>query len=422
MRTTRFKDVFDRVVRLHGRDPRKLENSDISNAICDHINYRVRTICTAWLWPEWVITEERAFRPVWNSTEQYKRASDTDGLPDEVFYLGAAFTPASGFGAGYGYYRVKADAVTDPPIGNVPTDTTYWEAISPVDTFIDYDQRDRRPIGMVLGVFNQNPRVPTGNNNGHLAFNPSEKGIDVPGGNTTVFITNKMPAPVYTMTPYVVGKTYVRGQTVFDPVTGECFQAVTSTSNTPPGAGWVWIPFLDKWAGYVCNGAFADSLMEFDQGGGDIQTKMVLAQAANERADTQLQLEVDALTVQGQKLKWNFCGSGYSCCLETIPLGTSVTTLTDASQGDLGWGHSFAPPVAQGFFYYPWVMSLKTDAPTLIASVPTVNFNIGTIAKIFTGAEFRLDAGPSDPVGDPGQGDPADYALATNNKHWVQVM
>jgi hypothetical protein len=331
MRTIPFKQVFDRVIRLHGRDPRKLaDNSDLANALVDHVNYRVRTICQAWLWPEWVITEERAFRPVWSSTEAYLRVSTTDALPDEVFYLGAAYTVGGDFGAGYGYYRVKSDAVSDPPIGTVPTNTTYWETIDPVDSFIAYDQRDRRALGMVLNVYAKNPRVPTGSMNGRRRFNPSEKGIDVIGGGTTVFVTHKMPCPRYTMTPYVSGKTYVRADTVFDPTTGECYQAIdTTTAAVTDSTHWNWIPFLDVWAGYVCNGAFADSLMEFDQGGnGDLQAKMVLAQAANERADTQFQLEVDALAVQGQKLTWNFCDRRY--WTETEVCACGIVTLTDA--------------------------------------------------------------------------------------------
>jgi hypothetical protein len=310
MRTTPFKTVFDKVVRLHGRDPRQPISSDLANV--DHINDRVATICQGWLWPEWVVTEERAFRPVWGSTEQYLKASLTDGLPDEVFYLGAAYVANGDFGTGYGYYRVKSGAMIDPPVGTVPTNATYWEVLDPVDSFIAYDQRDRRAIGMVLDVFGANPRVPTGSNSGRRKFMPSERGIDVPGGGTTVFITQKMPVPAYTMTPYVVGKTYARADVVFDPSTGNCFQAVRSTSIAPVDVtttdDWNLVPFLAVWQDYVTKGAFADSLMEFDQGGnGELQAKMVLNQYWNQQADDALQQEVDALTVQGQRLTWNFC-------------------------------------------------------------------------------------------------------------------
>ncbi len=329
MRTTQFKDVFDTVVRLHGRDPRKNVNSDMSAAIVDHINDRVKTICQAWLWPEWIVTEERAFRPVWNSTEQYLKVSTTDSLPDEVFYLGAGYVVGGDFGTGYGYYRVKASAITDPPVGAVPTNATYWEAISPVDTFIAYDQRDRRSMGMVLNVYSRNPRVPTGSMSGKRKFTPSEKGIDVPCGGSTVFVTHKMPVPKYTMTPYVIGKTYHRADVVFDPTTNECYQAVNTTTALPSDAAhWNWIPFLEVWTDYVTKGAFADSLMEFDQSGnGDLQAKMVLSQYWNQQADDAFQAEVDTLVTQGQKLTWKFCGR-HACEWEVAGSNGMVTLIS----------------------------------------------------------------------------------------------
>jgi len=145
---------------------------------------------------------------------------------------------------------------------------------------------------------------------------PSEKGIDVCGsGNSTVFVTYTMPVPRYTMTPWVGGKTYARADIVFDYATGECFQAlITTTSAVSVTTDWRRIPFPDKWMNYAVKGGFADSLMEFDQGGnGDLQAKMVLQQYWQQNADDALQMEVDALVTQGQKLQWSFCQQK-SCC------------------------------------------------------------------------------------------------------------
>ena len=162
----------------------------------------------------------------------------------------------------------------------------------------------------MLGVYSSNPRSPTCSNARKVNYKPSEKGIDVRCvGVPTVFVTHKMPCPVYTIIPYVVGKTYARADTVFDPGTGECYQAVTSTTAVPTDTNfWNWIPFLEVWSDYVGKGAFADSLMEFDQGGNaDIQAKMVMQQFWDTAASDAMQSEIDALAVQGQKLQWNFC-------------------------------------------------------------------------------------------------------------------
>jgi hypothetical protein len=346
MRSIPFKTVFDKVVRLHGRDPRQPLSSDLAGAVVDHINDRVHTIAQGWRWPEWEITEERAFRQIWNAENQYLRRSLVDGRPDEVFYLGSTFDVATGtLGTDSGYYRVLSTALGDPPIGTLPTDTNYWVGIDPfTDTYISYDQGCQRSIGIVRGVYKGNPCC---GSNGVLNYMPTERGISVCGSaNPTVFIKYSMPIPSYTMTPYVVGKTYARGSVVFDPTTGECFQAIASTTAVPTNVTfWRWIPFLDVWSDYAGKGAFADSLMEFDQGGNaELQAKMVLNQYWSQQADDGLQAEVDALVTQGQKLQWSFCKrtTGCMCESETWSGGT-VTTLTDECKDGLGWVYPTQP-------------------------------------------------------------------------------
>ena len=333
MRITPFKNVVDSIIRLHGRDPRENLTSDIARTLVDHFNSRVRTIWHGWRWPEWEITEERAFRPIFDSTEQYLKVSTENGLPDEVFYLGDNFVDGGDFTDNYGYYVVKSDAPSDPPIDSKPTDTVYWEALDPVDTFIQYDQRDRRPIGEVLGVYSCDPRTPTGRKLRPSNYTPSEKGIDVSCvGVPTVFVTHKMVCPKYSLLPFAVGRTYFRGEVVFNPDDSECYEAIRDTTQVPVdvtvGDDWIHVPFLDVWEDYVVSGVFADSLMEFDQGGnGELQAKMVLVQYWNQNADDALQAEVDALSMQGQKLQWRFCRNKGNCCQSQPWTGGMVSLI-----------------------------------------------------------------------------------------------
>lgn len=439
MRTVPFRQVFDQVVRMYGRDSRTNISSDLRNALVDRINERVRTICQCWRWPEWELTEERAFRQVWRADNQYLRVSLPDGFPDEVFYLGDGFTAGDdSFGDNFGYYRVVADAANDPPVGSVPgTDTDVWEAINPVDTFIAYDQGCKRSIGIVRGIYSQNPRVPTGSANGLLRYMPSEKGVDVCGsGNSTVFVTYTMPVPRYTMLPWLAGKTYVRADVIFDPATGECFQALdTTTTDLSDVNHWRWIPFPDKWKKYVVEGAFADSLMEFDQGGnGDLQAKMVLNQYWNQKADDTLQMEVDTLIVQGQKLQWSFCRQRAGCWCETLPFaGGTVTTLTDLCDDGLGWIYPAPQPPPDttpcDTSYHSEIVSILTAGGTpslegLSTTNRAITCTLISIVIIVSDSpevqQWRLDAGPAD-TGDPGQVAPSDYDLVTNNKKWLKV-
>jgi len=415
-----------------GRDPNAEVPQDMARAIVDHINERVETLHQAWDWPEWQLTEERAFRQVWNDTHQYKVASDTDGLPDEVFYLGDSFVVGGEFGDNYGYYRVLLDAPSDPPVGTLPTDETYWEAISPVDAYVAYDQVCKRSIGRVIGVYSGNPR--RNGQCGLLCFKPSEKGIDVRGNSLpTVFLTYLMPLPVYTIVPYVIGPTYQRGDVAFDPSRGECFQAIVATTSAPsPTGDWRWVPFLDKWATYVVQGAFSDCLGEFDQGGNDdIQAKQALAAVASNKADRALESRIDDLTSQGQVVKYSFCRNKCHCWCESIPFsGGVVTTLTEACDE----GGFVYPTPAPTFdpcdttFHSEIVALLTADGTPSLEGLNTTSRAITctqiTITIIVDDSPevqvWQLQAGPAD-VDDAGQIAPADYNLATNNKKWVKV-
>lgn len=417
MRTIKFIKVFQRVVRLLGHDANARTPQDAARAILDHINERIETIWNAWDWPEWTIVEERAFRQVWNDDHQYKKVSDLDGQPDEVYYIVTGK-----------YYKVFSSAISNPPIGTVPTDEAYWTEITDaMYTYIAYDQTCRRSIGKVIGAYNSDPRM---NCNSGLCFHPSAAGLDVRGtGNATVFVNYVMPMPVYTIIPYTIGATYNRSDTVFDPVSGECFQALETTTTDPSNtSSWRWIPFLEKWATYVVQGAFADCLSEFDQGGNnDIQAKMALASKAEDRATLALQSRIDELASQGQGVKWSF---GRKCLFwrETVPFtGGSVSTLSSPCEDELGWvfptpAPSPAPdPVQTNFTYLPLIMSLKTTDPNLINEQLTTSMSPGSIVMIYTGQMFRLDSGAADDD-DPGEGNPCDYDATTNNVHWTEIQ
>ena len=50
-------------------DPRgDAVSSDAGLSISDNLNARVQTAWFLWEWPEWTITEERAFRQIWNDS------------------------------------------------------------------------------------------------------------------------------------------------------------------------------------------------------------------------------------------------------------------------------------------------------------------------------------------------------------------
>jgi hypothetical protein len=432
MKTVPFRKVFDYTVELHGRNPEAELSPDLARALVSHINRRVRLACQPWPWPEWQLTEERAFRQVWHADAQYLRVSLVDGHPDEVFYI-----PDTS------YYTVNPDAAADPPPGTSPAgspsigsgnSSDFFLKLDLVDPFIAYEQTCKRSIGMVLGVYQHNPRSAADSCcNGALNFMPSEKGIDVCGCGPTVFITYKMPVPRYTITPYVVGKVYSKGDIVFDHASSEVFQALTATAFVPPTESvWRRVPFPETWLEYVCQGAFADSLMEFDQGGNtEAQAKVVLSQYANAKAEKSIQTEIDALMAQGQKFRWNWPRPYSSCWCYSQPWsGGTVSTLTDACEDELGWVYP-TPTVTPGvvYRYYNKVVALRavTAQPSLdqIAtrylfddSIAQIKINWQGVPTFMTWTIVNGPAGPSDPNGEVR---PLDYDAVNNDKHWLRL-
>ena len=430
MRTVPIQKVFDRIIRMLGRDAKEDINDDLRDAVVDHINDRVQTIAQIWNWPEWNVTEERAFRQVWNANHQYKKVSDTDGQPDEVFYIPNTT-----------YYKVNPDEPVDPPVGTSPVAVTpghtYWVQLdSPIDTYVAYDQVCKRAIGVVRGVYPMNPLLMnTGCGcSSPLKYMPSEKGLQISqSSGPTVFILYSMPMPEYTMTPFVAGKTYPRASIVFDPTVGECFQALADTNSIPADANqWKRVPLLAVWENYVVWGAFKDCLMEYDPDGmADLQAKMVLAQNAEETCNDEIQYQVDILAAQGQVLRWKaFPRYGYQLNGWRDSQdwsGGAVTTLTDACEDDLGWVYPSPPQVPQiTWEYHPEVVSVDGAALALI-QLPTVNRMAGSIVQIVIGASgdrqsmlWQILAGPANPS-DGGSKTPNDYDAIFNNKHWEKV-
>lgn len=419
MRTVPFQRVMDGIVRAIGLRPQNVD-FDVQTTLSDYANERVRQAAQSWIWPEWTITEERAFRPLWNATTQFFRVGD-NGQPDELFYI-----------PNMTYYRVLSTAVTDPPIGTLPTDTTYFEALTQVEPYIAYDQDRRRSIGMVIGIYASDPRV-NGCARG-LYYSPGEKGISVRGSGPTVFIYYSMPNPVYSTVSYAAGKIYSRGDVVIDPTTGECFQALSTTTALPADASfWKRVPFLEVWMPFVKNAAASDAESEPDPTSTDAamaQMKMAIAGKLETKAFDYLQSEIDALVAQGQKLKYSFCRR-HPVWWESQPWGGgTVTTLTDADEENLGWVYP-APPQhpAVAWMYRQDMVGTKASlgASPAIDEIVTRKLLVGSllevvlpIAGVRTRRTYQLVQFAADPT-DPGQIAPLDYDSTSNNKHWEQV-
>ena len=348
-------------------DPRgDAVSSDTGLSISDNLNARVQTAWFAWEWPEWTITEERAFRQIWNDSRQFYQAG-ADGTPDEVFYIPNVSTHSLVDAA---YYRVLDTAPSDPPMGTPPDDTTYWEPMDTVDTYIEFDQVCRRRIGEVLDVYANNPAICKPPR--CLNHRPTENGIQVyeAGGLLTVFVRYLIPAEQFTTFPYIASRTYLRGDRVYVADQGECYQAIQVTTGNDPATEtsyWRRCLFPAVLAQYVQLGTYGDCLLESDSS--DERDPVMLqirgqnASRARADADDEINRQINRLQAQGQAFRYlpfgvvvgkaaRGAGAFYSVPGYVLqgggaygygpitPTGTGTTTISD--QCETEWG--YIPP------------------------------------------------------------------------------
>ena len=373
MRTVTFKSVYESITRMHGMDPRgDAVSSDTGLSISDNLNARVQTAWFAWEWPEWTITEERAFRQIWNNSRQFYQAG-ADGKPDEVFYIPNVADHSL---VDAGYYRVLEDLVNPPPIGTLPTDTAYWEPMDTVDTYVEFDQVCRRRIGEVLDVYANNPAVCKPPR--CLNHRPTENGIQIyeAGGLLTVFVRYLIPAEQFTTFPYIPSRTYLRGDTVYVAGTGECYQAiVTGTGHDPATEYSYWrrCLFPAVLAQYVQLGTYGDCLLESDTS--DERDPVMLqirgqnASRARSDAEDEINRQINRLQSQGQNFQYLpfgvvvgkaargsgafysvpgyvLQGGGAYAYGPIAPTGSGVTTIDDRCE--TAWGYIPPPPPEPG--------------------------------------------------------------------------
>lgn len=402
-----------------------VSNSDMARTIAERATERVRKAWRLWPWPDLTITEERAFRTIWNSTRQFRVVGE-NGKPDEVFYLGV--NPDTADYTSQGYYRVKANAPGDPPVGTAPTNTTYFEVFTLVDKFIALDQTCRRPIGEMIGVYKGNPRLSCPE---PLSYVRSEKGIDVSRycSGWSVFVKYLMKPEKFTMTPYIGSKMYVRNDLVYDFLTGECYVAlVDSTGHEPTETSyWRRSQFPEFLQDYVKAGAYADGLKESDETATaeQVTVRRQTKADADAEANDALYREIDLLIAQGQKFSyykrwWRWAGWGW-CYSPPYTNGSTVTTLTDECDEE-----SFQPePPSQGIHweYHPEITALAGGGSSLAAFDATL-WLVGSRIDLLIGGQAQshyLKSGAADAL-DPGHTAMANYNAATNNKHWERGL
>ncbi len=331
-RVNYLNDILKPIAYELGIDPEIDLNNDHAAAWTGFINRYVRQGWEAWNFPELDITEERAFRTIWNSSKQFLRIG-TNGQPDELFYIPSLIAGLNP------YYVVLKTAPSDPSVGTLPTNTTYFQSLTPVDKYISYDQDCRRSIGRVFNVYPFNPRLHGWNGKNRISWHPSEKGLDVHYTGYTVFVRFQIPPSVFTSKQYSSTTTYNKGDIAYDTTTGDVYRALVTTTNNPPGSSsWMVVPMpytLQLYAIYAAASCASEDVY---------QQQQLMA-----KAEQALGREVDKLIEQGQRLPTYRLGfhryrhrsewAEQTCSTTSTP----VTTLTDVCQDP--WGNVSAQQI-----------------------------------------------------------------------------
>jgi len=221
-----------------------------------------------------------------------------------------------------------------------------------------------------------------------------------------------IPAEQFTTFPYLPSRTYLRGDVVYVPDQGECYQALRVTTAKDPATEilyWRRCLFPEVLAQYVKAGAYADTLRETDTGDERdpvmLQIRGQKAAIADAEAEDEINRQINRLQAQGQNYFYLPFGvavpgarrAGALCSVPRYvlqgggpdygpiaPTGTGATTISD--QCETEWG--YIPPVPIGpapaviWEYHREIVSLTGPALPSLRSLDTVPREVSSLVII----------------------------------------
>ena len=466
-RTVTFKHLYDRIIRRSGLDPL----TDIGQAearwVVDALNQRIAHIWPLTPFPGLMRTQERGFRQIWDRFTQYHQQNlNTNVLADDVMWTnnaGNAWTyyhalspPGYGPTDPTGPHGTPLQAGVAPPLelwdpltnthNGVPippppsplppgfTHPYHWVLLNPVTAYLDFDLPMLPPIGTVYGVYSTDPSLNnmqnfSGDVTGTfdaLRIQPSEHGVRVISPhNNTVFVWFQIPAPQYTIVPYIAeNKGYSIGDRVYNPIDGRVYRNIAPQATGPINlAFWREEIVPDFMQGYLLAGTCADYLKQGKPDDPAAQIKLASAQVCDAEATEKYQALVDRLGIMGYKAKLQWPSMGCQQWLGDFVEPLFTIFFIPPSVDDPTMPSS---PLIPGvsWEYHPEINYLKTaDGTPSLAGLSTVNRDYNSIVEVIidlVAKKFLLVGGAADSL-DPGQVAPDDYASVSNDKHWNQV-
>ena len=187
--------------------------------------------------------------------------------PCQASYSGTTWTPATAFAAGaVAYYAVNDTyyACHTASTGNLPTNTSYFGALTVFDKYVGYAQTGFTAIGDVRDVYSKNPLV----NKTYATSNwtLTQNGVQVPNGPNVVWLEYRTRFAPLIGGDWASGSAYAVGdQVLFTSGSVKNFYtcAVVTTAGQSPTthpASWTILEIPYLFQPYMVHGAFADVL------------------------------------------------------------------------------------------------------------------------------------------------------------------
>ena len=269
MRQSKFKSILDGVAIKAGVDPSYIPVHE-RQAFVEAINDRLTWAWEYAPWPEFLNIEERWFRPKWvgatyergdevyhEGTDAYYQAlTTTVGIPgtssdwaplvdrynvpewseDATYLKGAIFIYEEEVYQCYAQMP-SGEAVSFANGGTLPTDANYFLKLPSVylNRYVAWDQAGYGAIGTPISLFASNP---TQNFQRPIKFVQRSEGIspaledENPG--TSVWVEYRSSPPEFTHVAYDAAATYSVGDKVYHEDTGECYEAIASSTGEVP--------------------------------------------------------------------------------------------------------------------------------------------------------------------------------------------
>lgn len=317
MRTVDYNLVLQQAAELAGDEYSRL-GAEAKRRWRGFISRRLREAWEDAYWPETMKVEERHYRQDWASGTSYTPGDEvfylgtlkyyvctkatssvapadanedpnySNWYPSQRSYSGSDYAAATAYVAGDVAYYPTTDtyyACHTASTGNLPSDTSYWGALTVFDPYVSYTQSGKTEIGMVRDVYNKNPR--THRDWASPEFELNENGVQVPSGIAKVWIEFQQRAPVIQGDEYAAATAYAIGDHV-QYTNGSVINfykcTAASTGNLPTDTSYwerINIPYI--FLTYLTFAAYADWLRH--DGQDDIAARY------ERRASTALQSE-----------------------------------------------------------------------------------------------------------------------------------